>query len=903
MAWAVVGSGVAAQSPADEEDRTGRIVPLDQGLEQLSTAAEVSLVYDVDLVQGYYTSCAVEVAAPEATLGCMLSETDLDYVQTSGGTYVVKTDVRRPPRRGDVTGRVRDAEAKTPLSQAHVRGVETSHGTVTDRTGRFHLSGLVSGPHTLVVSHLGYEPDTITVRVRPEGTVRRTIGLAPARIAIDSIVVDAPEVSSLTPSRERASLSPAQLGTSSIVGTPSIPHAAGTLMGITTQAPYADLHVQGSANNEHEVRLDGVPVRNPAATGRLLGAFSSLALDGLTARKAGFGALQGDALSGVLQLEHDLERPDTRYATVRADPVSVDARTEGTVNLGNVSSTAMAAGRMGLWDVHQSDALTRLIDTWSVLDPVLTAAQLSSDTLLTGHTTNRRARPKSRLYDLHGAVQTVFASGHHLYVSGYHGRSRLGADLISGAHSNALSSGEFNDLPEDGRVEFPTSDQYEWMNTVAQATYEAALSPRTTGRLQASLSRYRADSRYELGRVDFTRSNVVALSSVEGASASNGVIEVGVKGTMEMEFSGRQRLILTGGVTSLDSRFRVANAFVGHVRGAGQSTRLAAAGQAELGLGTFTTLEGGLRFTARPDRGGFFAEPRVALQYHRPQTSIGEVAARIGGGLYRQSTTQFELTRDGATSVVPTAQVWMPVPEGLTPPRTYHAVTDLSWGPHPAWSVAVEGYGKWQPHLLAVDYPALLMDQVSTGPAQVLSTSRGRSYGGGVRVSYEGSVGTSTLRYTYSRSRRTFPGRFEGRMVPAPWNEPHRLSVDARAPLGEVFALELRGNGIWGRRWGYQRAYYAYLSSSPFEGREWEDVQLDRPETHVLPPLYRFDVGLSATHSWGDVNVTGRVGLVNVFGRSNVADWGFRPRGEGDIARRVRTLPGRRSVLSFQIRY
>lgn len=905
LAWGSCGSSVIAQSSPD-----GKMVPLGQALERLATHAEVSLVYDAALVEGHYTACSVEAQpSPEPALNCLLGRTGLDFVQTSGGTYVVKADVRRPPQHGSVTGVVQSTDRGAHLPNAHVRVQSASVGTATDTDGRFRLSDLVAGPHTLVVSHLGYETKTVEIRVPPGGTARHTIALAPSSIALDSVLVDAPEVHALPPSRRHAVLSPEQLQQTSPAGTPSVAHAAGRLLGVTTEAPYADLHVQGSASSAHQVRLDGVPVRNPAATGRLLGAFSPMALDGLVAHKAGFGALRGDALSGILQLEHDLQRPDTRYATVRVDPVSLSGRAEGTVELGTSTATAMGAARVGTWGVHKSYALSRLIDTWSVLDPVLTAAQLSADSLVTGGLTNRQARPQNQFYDLHGAAKTTFGNGRRLYVSAYHGRSVLGSDLVSPLHASALSSGtpEAEDYSgRDNGVEVPTSDRYSWTNTMTQATLESPLSARATGRLKASLSRYRAESRFDLEWIPpqsvTERSSV--LTSVQGSNTSNAVTELGLEGTLHVRLSERDRLTLQSGITSLASRFSLANAFVGRVGTTAQSTRLTTAGRAEVGLGRFTTLAGGLRLTALPDRGALFAEPRATLRYHRPQTALGEVAARVGGGLYRQYTTQFEVSRDGATAVVPTAQVWMPVPTGLQPPKAYHLTSSVTWGPHPAWSVGLEGYGKWTPHLLAVDYPALQTEAPAgvAPPSDILSASRGHTYGGGLRVSYEGAWGRSTLRYAYSRSRRTFPGRFEGRVVSTPWNEPHRVTLDARLPLNDVLSVDLRGTGIWGRRWGYQRAYYAYLwrDDIPHSG---STPDLDHPEQHRLPPLYRLDASLVASHTWGDVTITGRLGLVNALGRTNVADWGLRPSGDGNVTRRARTLPGRRSILSLQVRY
>ena len=901
--WSCIGGPAVAQSvgtaPADT------VAPLGEALDRLATHAEVSLVYDAKLVQGYYTDCPIRaLPSPEATLRCILRDTDLDFVQTSGGTYVVKTDVRRPSRHGSVTGLVKRAARDAPLANAHVEVRSGPTGTATDQNGRFRLSELVAGTHTLVVSHIGYETKTVEIQVPPGGTTRHTFTLTSTSIALDSVLVNAPEVPPLPPSRRHARLSPEQLQRISTAGTPSVAHAAGQLLGVTTDAPYADLHMQGSASSAHEVRLDGVPVRNPAATGRLLGAFTPMALDGIVAHKAGFGPLRGDALSGILQLEHDLQQSDTRYATVQADPVSLSGRTEGTIALGRSSTQAMAAARIGTWGVHQSYALSQIIDTWSVLDPVLTAAQLSADSLITGGLTNQRAQPQSQFYDLHGAARTEFGAGRSLYASVYHGRSVLGAHLTSIPQT---SSSNASPSTGTGSVEIPTSDRYGWTNTTAQASYESPLTARTTGRLQTSLSHYRAESHFDLGELPL-RSNyrlLYALSSVQGSSTSNAVTEMGLEGTLDIRLSEDEMLTLQGDFSSLRSRFHLTNAFVGRVRSTARSTRLAAAGQVELGLGRFTTVRGGVRLTSLPDRTALFVEPRAALRYHRTDTALGNVAARIGGGLYRKYTSQFEVARDGTTAVVPTTKVWMPVPSTHQPPQAYHLSSSLTWAPHPAWSTTLEGYGKWKPHLLAVNYPSLQSETAPNArpPSDLLSASRGHAYGGGLRLSYEGAWGRGTLRYAYSHSRRTFPGRFGGRLVPTPWNEPHRLMLNTHLPLSNVLTVALKYTGTWGRHWGYQRAYYAYLDDGNDIGGgtppDW-----NHPERHRLPPLHRVDANLTASHSWGDVAVSGQIGLVNVLDHENVADWGLQPTGEpAELTRRSRLLPGRRAVLSLEVTY
>lgn len=903
-------SGVVAQPSPVSVDLQG--VPLDRALEKVSAEAHISLVYDADLVRGFRTSCTILDTSPEALLQCVLADQPIDYVRASSGTYVLREAVQRPPQRGQLKGVVRDAEDGTPLAHAHVRLPTSATGTVTDTSGRFRLSGLVAGSHPVVVTHLGYERHEASLSVDPETKSSHTVALSPAPLVTDSVVIEGIRHEQALARRSTGAVPASQLLSPEGTGSPGVIGSAQSLVGVTSSAPHTDLHIQGGDTGAHTVLLDGVPVRNPASAGRLLGAFSPLALDGLTTRKAGFGVLHGNALSGSLQLEHDLSERGGRYGVVRIGPRSVNGRFQQQAEVGDASVTALAAGRVGVWGLYQDPALHDLIDRWSTLDPVLAAAQLPSDTSLAGASLGARAQPTTAFHDLHGAARIEWGPVQRLDLSAYHGRSTLGADLSLGTGMKRAATYELADAAaSSASPELPVHDRSTWTNTAVQARYTAPVSPQAVSSVQASLSRYRAVSRSEMGSLKETVSEgqslleMLAEQSRTGPEGTTAVTEVNLNGRVDYDLSGPHALAFTAGATSLQTRVRRTHAFVPRLRHQAQVVRMSAAAEATLGLSRRTTLEGGLRLTARPESFAVYAEPRAALRHNRSLEGLGMLALRLGGGLYRQFTTQNSLRRGDATAVVPSSHVWQPVPALQSPPRTYHLSADVTWQPSSSWQVDLEGYRKWQPHLLELHYPALRKasgTDHSMSLSHFLASSEGEAYGGGLEVEYDGPFLQSSLRYAYSRSRRIFPGRFGGQRVPVPWNEPHRLSLEAEVPLGGGLSLDTRGEGTWGRPWGYRRAYYAYLTPSDL-GEEGETVNLTTPSAHVLPPLYRIDAGLRLTRSWGDTELEGRVGFVNLLNRANVADWSLRPRRDGSLERWARSLPGRRSVVSLQVTF
>jgi hypothetical protein len=154
-----LGGRAAAQSEAEARTSLGiQDAPLDEALERAAAATGISLVYDAALVEGRRASCTLRDAGPGALLRCLLDGHPIDYVQTSEGTYVLRPPVRRPPQRGRLTGVVRGGSEDRPLPNAHVQlpNADERVGTATDSTGHFRLTGLLPGPHTVVVTHLGH---------------------------------------------------------------------------------------------------------------------------------------------------------------------------------------------------------------------------------------------------------------------------------------------------------------------------------------------------------------------------------------------------------------------------------------------------------------------------------------------------------------------------------------------------------------------------------------------------------------------------------------------------------------------------------------------------------------------------------------------------------------------------
>ncbi|MEQ9104306.1 MAG: carboxypeptidase-like regulatory domain-containing protein [Rhodothermales bacterium] len=95
------------------------------------------------------------------------------------------------PPRAELRGTVIDAESGLPLVGAHVFIAGSMAGTVTDRQGRYMLSGLPAGAHRLYVSMLGYQPDFRDILIRSVQVLTFDFELSEVVLDAGEIVVEA----------------------------------------------------------------------------------------------------------------------------------------------------------------------------------------------------------------------------------------------------------------------------------------------------------------------------------------------------------------------------------------------------------------------------------------------------------------------------------------------------------------------------------------------------------------------------------------------------------------------------------------------------------------------------------------------------------------------------------------
>ena len=91
-------------------------------------------------------------------------------------------------QEGSITGNVTDAVSLAPVDGAQLSIEGTQRGGITNASGRFLITGIPVGTHTLRITHIGYRTETQQVTVTADGTAVADFALQISAVALDEIV-------------------------------------------------------------------------------------------------------------------------------------------------------------------------------------------------------------------------------------------------------------------------------------------------------------------------------------------------------------------------------------------------------------------------------------------------------------------------------------------------------------------------------------------------------------------------------------------------------------------------------------------------------------------------------------------------------------------------------------------
>ena len=873
-------------------------VSLSQALEQFVNVTGLAVSYDPVLVAGHLTYCAADNEPAEVVLRCLLRESGLDFYRLSSGTYILASAPEITPQPGYVTGTVVDRETGHPLTYAHVLLDQADLGSVTNQSGQFIFSPVLPGRYVLSISHVGYETwhDTLRVYANYRTVTEASLQAKPvvfAPIIVDGLQQRLPSEALVHYVIESAN---GVAGSSSILAGNTL-GSHRPLPGIRINNITADINIQGGEAGDHQLQLDDVPIYLPRTMMGFLGPFGAFSVDQITIHKAGFGASYGSQTGGVIAFQHAIGTGN--HFDAQIDPFSVNTRIQyEPPSSGMAVISMMGAARVGLWNVYRPSRLAATLNEWSAPDPFLLGAPLTQEENLLvpfSEALSLKSTPDPELHfsDVHGAVHIRVAPMHTVRASFYAGGRRLGGSLLPDKTFGR------NTLDVDEAF-LTVVDDYDWSNRLGQIRYQAVLGGHSVFSTQFSGSTYRLDDSYVvLDSLTFGTTEPVSNVFERTVKDSNDINTVSLKTSID-HARGAHQLRFGAEAIHSQSRFDLqsvvfqdsgdesgpvftenveftASYDAQHegVRHSVNTWRYVTFTEDEITIRRNTMLNAGVRLTYVPDRITVYAEPRLSLRHDHENGWLGPWSTHTAVGIYRQYLNQLDVSKISTGTLLPSVRIWLPTDQSVRPPIAFHFTQAVLFSPVPGWQFRLEGYYKYQPHGLVTRYAEEYTTYVR-GPVknqtEFLASVNGRAYGGTALLAWEGRKGQARFVYEYSNATRKSPELFEGRRVPVPWNEPHRINVvlDWR-PLSFI-SLSARWSGIWGRSWAFRRAYYDYFGQSD-ETRYQTNYDLGRPDDHVLPPFSQLDLNLTYTQPVGSARLQVQVDILNALDRRNEADW------------------------------
>jgi len=204
-----------------------------------------------------------------------------------------------------VSGYIIDADTKETLIGASVQLKSESVGCVSNIYGFFQFAGLTSGKHSLIFSHIGYEPNELEVEIINKSIVLPDVLLNPKILTVEEVSIVA-----IQPERagdREVETSMIELSSKTIKSIPTAGNdifaAIKYLPGIDKTEPFSPLFtVRGGEPGENAVFMDGVMIYNPYHSSITSGIFNTQSIKTIELLAGGFGAEYGGRNSSVMYI-------------------------------------------------------------------------------------------------------------------------------------------------------------------------------------------------------------------------------------------------------------------------------------------------------------------------------------------------------------------------------------------------------------------------------------------------------------------------------------------------------------------------------------------------------------------------------------------------------------------------
>ena len=168
-----------------------RNVTLERALREITSRAGVSLAYSRAVVPvDRIVSVDVQDGSVLRALYQVLSGSNVElWLSTEGHMALVPSSAAADDQaNGTVSGRVTTGDSNEPVYEATISVSGTALRALTNPDGRYSISGVPEGPHTVFAQRIGFGRDSTSVVVRPNETVTADFVLRQVAVSLNEVV-------------------------------------------------------------------------------------------------------------------------------------------------------------------------------------------------------------------------------------------------------------------------------------------------------------------------------------------------------------------------------------------------------------------------------------------------------------------------------------------------------------------------------------------------------------------------------------------------------------------------------------------------------------------------------------------------------------------------------------------
>ncbi len=711
-----------------------------------------------------------------------------------------------------VSGFVTDAGSGERMIDATVYERASFAGTTTNSYGFYSLP-LQEGKAELIVSYLGYSPDTLVVQLSRDTVINFSLVISSSEIAAVTVTasgrrakIESTQMSMIDVPVEKFLKLPVIFGEADVLKVIQL------LPGVQSGTEGSTgIYVRGGGPDQNLFLLDGVPVYNANHLFGFMSVFNPDAVKSVQLYKGGFPARFGERLSSVVDIRMKEGNEKEFHGNVAVGVISSKLSLEGPIIKDRTSF--VISGRRTYYDV--------------LAQPFIMKFNKNQDD---------KTNAGYYFYDLNAKINHKFSEKSRLYLSSYLGRDR--AYMRNTYRTNFEGeSGE--------RFEYKDGFGLGWGNFITALRWNYLISNKLFSNTTLTYSKYDFDVTIE--------SSVEELNSkskgVDYFKYFSGIEDVGAKIDFDYYLSPKHSVKFGTGYTFHHFKpgvttFRFASGIIGDT---GLDTVV---GDMKVRAGEFIMyaednidltpklkMNAGVRLSLFnvQDTSYFVFQPRLSLRFMATEDLSFKLSySKMGQFVHLLTTSAISLPTD----------LWLPVTRRYEPPVSHQVALGSGFLIPGDLEVTVEAFYKTMDNLIEYKEGAFFG---GTGAGWESKVEKGRGWAYGSEFMVEKNYGklTGWIGYTLSWTQRKFENLNYGNTFPAKYDRRHDVSL----ALTYKFSDRVDAGLVWVYGTGNAATLGAsqYPGGNLFANDSWYDMITDFPgrNNYRLPSYHRLDLGVN----------------------------------------------------------